>query len=66
VFPLEHITSGINYTGLNSTKNVMPANVAVHSNPKACKDYEEVKVKEYITPKEFVKLFQLKPYKMEY
>jgi len=30
------------------------------------KDYEEAKAKEYITPKEFVKLFKLKPYKMEY
>jgi len=30
------------------------------------KDYEEAMVKEYITPKEFVKLFKLKPYKMEY
>jgi len=30
------------------------------------KDYEEAKVGEYITPKEFVKLFKLKPYKMEY
>ena len=29
-------------------------------------DYEEAKIKEYITPKEFVKLFGLKPYKMEY
>jgi len=29
-------------------------------------DYEEAKVKEYITPKEFVRLFKLKPYKMEY
>jgi len=30
------------------------------------KDYEEAKVKEYMTPKEFVKLFKLKPYKTEY
>jgi len=30
------------------------------------KDYEEAEVKEYVTPKEFVKLFKLKPYKMEY
>lgn len=30
------------------------------------KDYEEARIKEYITPKEFVKLFKLKPYKMEY
>jgi len=30
------------------------------------KDYEEAEVKEYITPKEFVKLFKLKSYKMEY
>jgi len=30
------------------------------------KDYEEAAVKEYLTPKEFVKLFKLKPYKMEY
>lgn len=30
------------------------------------KDYEEAMVKEYITPKEFVRLFKLKPYKMEY
>jgi len=30
------------------------------------KDYEESAVKEYITPKEFVKLFKLKPYKTEY
>ena len=30
------------------------------------KDYEEAKIEEYITPKEFVKLFKLKPYKMEY
>ncbi|MFQ6064192.1 MAG: hypothetical protein ACE5L6_01825 [Candidatus Bathyarchaeia archaeon] len=29
-------------------------------------DYEEAKVKEYITPKKFVKLFRLKPYNMEY
>jgi len=29
-------------------------------------DYEEAKVEEYITPKEFVKLFKLKPYKTEY
>jgi len=29
-------------------------------------DYEEAEVEEYITPKEFVKLFKLKPYKMEY
>ena len=29
-------------------------------------DYEEAKVEEYITPKEFVKLFKLKPYKMEH
>jgi len=30
------------------------------------KDYEEAKVKEYITPREFIKLFKLKPYKLEY
>jgi len=30
------------------------------------KDYEEAKVEEYITPREFVKLFKLKPYKIEY
>jgi len=30
------------------------------------KDYEEAGVKEYTTPKEFVKLFKLKSYKMEY
>lgn len=30
------------------------------------KDYEQAEVEEYITPKEFVKLFKLKPYKMEY
>jgi len=30
------------------------------------KDYEEAKAKEYITPKEFVNLFKLKPYKTEY
>jgi len=30
------------------------------------KDYEESAVKEYITPKEFVKLFKLKPYKTQY
>ena len=30
------------------------------------KDYEEAKIEEYITPKEFVKIFKLKPYKMEY
>lgn len=30
------------------------------------KDYEEARIEEYITPKEFVKLFKLKPYKMEY
>ena len=30
------------------------------------KDYEEAKVKEYITPREYIKLFKLKPYKMEY
>lgn len=30
------------------------------------KDYEEAEAKEYITPKEFVKLFKLKPYKTEY
>ena len=29
-------------------------------------DYEEVEIKEYITPKEFVKLFRLRPYDMEY
>jgi len=29
-------------------------------------DYEEAKIKEYITPKEFVKLFKLRPYDMEY
>ncbi|KPV62104.1 MAG: hypothetical protein AOA66_1473 [Candidatus Bathyarchaeota archaeon BA2] len=29
-------------------------------------DYEEAEIKEYITPKEFVKLFRLKPYDMEY
>ena len=29
-------------------------------------DYEEAKIKEYITPKEFVKLFRLRPYDMEY
>jgi len=29
-------------------------------------DYEEAEVEEYITPKEFVKLFKLKPYRMEY
>jgi len=30
------------------------------------KDYGEAGVKEYITPKEFVKLFNLKPYDKEY
>lgn len=30
------------------------------------KDYEEADVKEYITPKEFVKLFELRPYGKEY
>jgi len=30
------------------------------------KDYEQASVKEYITPKEFVKLFNLKPYDREY
>jgi len=30
------------------------------------KDYEEGEVEEYVTPKEFVKLFKLKPYKTEY
>jgi len=29
-------------------------------------DYEEARIKEYITPKEFVKLFRLRPYDMEY
>ncbi|MGQ9460624.1 MAG: hypothetical protein ACUVRA_05290 [Candidatus Bathyarchaeaceae archaeon] len=29
-------------------------------------DYEEAEIKEYITPKEFVKLFRLRPYDMEY
>ena len=29
-------------------------------------DYEEAKIKEYITPKEFVKLFRLRPYDIEY
>jgi len=29
-------------------------------------DYKEAGIKEYITPKEFVKLFELKPYEMEY
>jgi len=29
-------------------------------------DYEEAEIKEYITPKEFVKLFRLRPYSMEY
>lgn len=30
------------------------------------KDYKEAEIKEYITPKEFVKLFKLKPCNMEY
>jgi len=30
------------------------------------KDYEDAWIKEYITPKEFVKLFKLKPYDREY
>jgi len=30
------------------------------------KDYDEASVKEYITPKDFVKLFNLKPYDKEY
>ena len=30
------------------------------------RDYGEAIVKEYITPKEFVKLFKLKPYDEEY
>lgn len=30
------------------------------------KDYEEARIREYITPKEFVKLFKLKPYNKEY
>lgn len=30
------------------------------------RDYEEANVKEYITPKEFVKLFKLRPYDKEY
>jgi len=30
------------------------------------KDYEEAEVEEYITPKDFVKLFKLKSYKTEY
>lgn len=29
-------------------------------------DYKEAKIKEYITPKQFVKLFRLTPYKKEY
>lgn len=29
-------------------------------------DYEDAKIEEYITPKEFVKLFKLKPYDKEY
>jgi len=29
-------------------------------------DYEKAKIKEYITPKEFVKLFRLRSYDMEY
>jgi len=29
-------------------------------------DYQESGIKEYITPKEFVKLFRLRPYNMEY
>jgi len=29
-------------------------------------DYKEANVKEYITPREFVKLFELKPYNVEY
>ncbi len=30
------------------------------------RDYEEAEVKEYTTPKKFVKLFKLKPYETEY
>lgn len=30
------------------------------------RDYEEANVKEYVTPKEFVKLFKLRPYDKEY
>jgi len=30
------------------------------------KDYEEAEIKEYVTPKEFVKLFRLRPYNTEY
>jgi hypothetical protein len=30
------------------------------------KDYEDARIKEYITPKEFVKLFKLEPYDREY
>lgn len=29
-------------------------------------DYEEAGVEEYITPKEFIKLFELEPYEKEY
>jgi len=29
-------------------------------------DYEEAEIKEYITPKEFVKLFRFRPYDIEY
>jgi len=29
-------------------------------------DYREAGIQEYITPKKFVKLFELKPYEMEY
>ena len=29
-------------------------------------DYKEAGIQEYITPKEFVKLFELKPYELEY
>lgn len=30
------------------------------------KDYEDTDTEEYITPKDFIKLFKLEPYKMEY
>ena len=30
------------------------------------KDYEDAEIKEYVTPKEFVKLFRLRPYNTEY
>jgi len=56
--------------GKVKAKDLENVAAVVHENLKYLvaydEDYKEAKIKEYITPKDFVKLFGLEPYSMDY